>query len=290
MGRGVVVVVVVVVVVRGVVVVGFLVVVVVVDCCCCWMVFSCDHIKMADRHCVWVLVCVCVWGNHAGSWLFWSSCNTGFRESGSGAGTGFVFECVFVYLIDWLNEGVGYRVLNTVVDFVCMVIGIRIGCSSSIHLARNEFVFRFVVHDRESRTPSEFRVHENRLYLLCTDRDWKKERGRIFKITIRQSLVLTLLTCMVCRHAHRAGSGPSRVHSHHHRDTGCGGRRRARDYRLHGDKVVAYDDTDLNHWKSKERERALEVSYRLSINVSLVSVCCCMWVSISISIYYEFTG
>lgn len=83
--------------------------------------------------------------------------------------------------------------------------------------------------------------------------------------------MLLLLTCMVCRHAHRAGSGPSRVHSHRHRDTGCGGRRRARDYRPHGDKVVAYDDTDLIH---EERERALEVSYRLTMSVSLVSVCC----------------
>lgn len=51
--------------------------------------------------CLWACVC----GgrearNHAGSRLFWSSCNTGFRESGSEAGTGFVFKCVFVYLID----------------------------------------------------------------------------------------------------------------------------------------------------------------------------------------------
>lgn len=102
----------------------------------------------------------------------------------------------------------------------------------------------------------------------------KRERERIFKITIRQSIMLLLLTCMVCRHAHRAGSGPSRVHSHRHRDTGCGGRRRARDYRPHGDKVVAYDDTDLIRGKSEERtsfRSELQTEYEY---VSLVSVCC----------------
>lgn len=108
-------------------------------------------------------------------------------------------------------------------------------------------------------------------FTYCVQIVTERKRDRIFKITIRQSSISTLLTCMVCRHAHRAGSGPSRVHSHRHRDTGCGGRRRAHDYRPHGDKVVAYDDTDLIH---EERERGLEVSYRLSMSVSLVSVCC----------------
>lgn len=101
-------------------------------------------------------------------------------------------------------------------------------------------------------------------FTYCVQIVTERKRERIFKITIRQSIMLLLLTCMVCRHAHRAGSGPSRVHSHRHRDTGCGGRRRAHDYRPHGDKAVAYDDTDLIH---EERERALEVSYRLSMSM-----------------------
>lgn len=82
-------------------------------------------------------------------------------------------------------------------------------------------------------------------FTYCVQIVTKNEREGYISNTIGATLPLVLLTCRVWRHAHRAGSGPSMVHSHRHRDRGCGGRRRARDYRPHGDKAVAYDDTDL---------------------------------------------